>query len=85
MDYAAWSAHCPPRTVELSLAYHCHHKYYRPEDKFLPEGRISGTKYRVVLPGVVFAKGCEFLLVSLREGVGVGFKGGGGGWLSSGK
>ena len=27
------------------------------------------------LPEVVFAKGCEFLLVSLGEGFGVGFRG----------
>ena len=31
------------------------------------------------LPGVAFAKGCEFLLVSLGEGFGVGFRGVAGG------
>ena len=35
------------------------------------------------LPGVVFAKGCELLVVSLRNGFGVGFRGVGGGWFSS--
>ena len=32
-------------------------------------------KGSLMLPGVVFAKGCGFLLVPLREGFGVGFRG----------
>ena len=34
----------------------------------------SGRNQGVVFTGVVFAKGCEFLLVSLEEGFGVGLR-----------
>ena len=37
--------------------------------------RLKGSLYRRKLPGVVFAKGCEFLLLSLGKGFGVGFRG----------
>ena len=36
---------------------------------------------KAVFAGGSFAKGCEFLFLSLGEGFGVGFKGGGGGWV----
>ena len=41
--------------------------------------QLSGRNKGVVFTGVVFRKGCEFLLMSLREGFDVG--GEGGGWV----
>ena len=36
---------------------------------------IHRAETKGVFTGVVFAKGCEFLLLSLKEGFGVGFRG----------